>query len=75
MPFLNIFSTGEMLRAGTGSRLKKSPMVFVGFLLMGLTQYLIFAPLFLYRFVRNWYCPANGEEGDDRTSDGGEDAP
>ena len=70
MPFLNIFSTGEMLRAGTGSRLKKSPLVVVGFLLVGLTQYLLFAPLFLYRFVKNWYHP--GIEGQE---DGGENGP
>ncbi len=71
MPFLYIFSTGEMLRAGTGSQLKKSPLVFVGFFWVGLTQYLLFAPLFLYRFIRNWYRPTTGEQGDDQVLDKG----
>ena len=68
MPFLTIFSMGEMLRAGTGSQLKKSPLVFVGFLSVGLTQYLLFAPFFLYRFIRNWCRPANRGPGDGRLS-------
>jgi len=64
MPFLNIFSTGEMLRAGTGTRLKKTPLVMIGYLMVSLMEYLFFAPLFLYRFFRNWCRSANEEQGD-----------
>ena len=53
MPFLTIFSTGEMLRAGTGSHLKRSPLITVGYFIVGLTQYMVFAPFFLYRFFKN----------------------
>lgn len=66
MPFLNIFSTGEMLRAGTGSRLKKSHLITVGYFMIGLTQYLVFAPFFLYRFFKNRNRPiSEAQEGDD----------
>lgn len=54
MPFLPIFSTGEVLRAGTGSKLKRTPLTTIGYVLVSSSEYLIFAPLYLYRFVRNW---------------------
>jgi hypothetical protein len=62
MTFLNVFSTGEMLRAGTGTHLKKTPLVMIGYLMVSLVEYLLFAPIFLYRFFRNWYQPVIDEK-------------
>jgi hypothetical protein len=34
MPFLNVFSEGEVLRNGTGDRLRKSPLIVIGYFLI-----------------------------------------
>ena len=65
MPFVNVFSTGEMLRAGTSSHLKRSKLVAVGYLLIGLSQYILFAPFFLYRFFKNWNRPRTENQGEE----------
>ena len=69
MPYLNIFSTGEMLRAGAGSKLKRTPLTIIGYVMVSLMEYLIFAPVFLYRFVRNWKRQKEAVETEDAESE------
>jgi hypothetical protein len=54
MPYLQVFSEGEVLRNGTCDRLRKSPLILIGyflisvnFLVMGLMQWLASKPMAL----------------------------
>jgi len=51
MPFINVFSEGEVLRTGASGKLRPTPLIVVGYLLLSLS---LFFPISLYaspRFV------------------------
>ena len=50
MPYLYVFSIGHVLRIGTTERFKRSPVVVLGFLLMSLGYYSLFAPIYWIKF-------------------------
>jgi len=54
MPLERIASLGEVARSGVGPEARFTPMRLVGYILLGLTQYMIFAPLYFYRLYRNY---------------------
>ena len=64
MPFVRVFSEGEVFRAGVADRLRPSPLVILGFLLCSLVSYSIFAPVywvFLIRNLRRWALEKDGD--------------
>ena len=44
---------GEVARVGSYGQVRKDPLTIIGFLVWGLTQYLVFAPLYWYFFFVN----------------------
>ena len=53
LPFVYIFSQGEVLRAGVTDRIRPSALTICGYLLYSLSAYLIFAPIYWYFLFRN----------------------
>jgi hypothetical protein len=53
MPYLNVFSEGEVLRNGSADRLRTNPFVIAGYVLFSLSVYAIFAPVFWVLLFQN----------------------
>ena len=53
MPFPYLFSIGHALRIGTGEHFKKSPLTIFGFVLFGIAQYTLFAPVYWFKLLVN----------------------
>jgi hypothetical protein len=53
MPFVCLFSEGEVLRAGTSGHFQRSPLTVAGYLLYSLATYSIFAPFYWYSLFKN----------------------
>jgi hypothetical protein len=55
MPFVQIFSEGEVLRNATNRHLRNRPVIIIGYVLLGLTFLpLFFLPIYWYSLFRNW---------------------
>jgi hypothetical protein len=55
LPFVYIFSQGEVLRAGVTERIRRSPLIVIGLVLLSLTMFAIAAPFywfFLFKHLR-----------------------
>jgi len=52
MPFVNVFSTGEVLRAGVNPKIKLARWVKPVYWLVGVFEYGIFAPAYWFRLFR-----------------------
>jgi len=64
MPYVDIFSQGEVLRAGTHDHLRRSVFVIVGYVLLSLAMYAILAPIYLFFVIRN-LMRENGRSDDE----------
>ena len=53
LPFIYIFSEGEVLRAGTTGRYHRSPLMIIGFVLFSLSMFAIAAPIYWYFLFKN----------------------
>jgi hypothetical protein len=53
LPYIYIFSIGEVARAGVSSKLKWSILTTAGLILFSL-NYTVFAPIYWFRMYRNW---------------------
>jgi hypothetical protein len=53
MPYLNVFSEGEVVRNGAADRLRSKPLIIAGYLLFSLSAYAFFAPIFWFFFFKN----------------------
>jgi len=53
MPYVCLFSEGEVLRNGTTGKFRINVLTIAGYFLCSLVTYVIFAPLFWYRLLRN----------------------
>jgi hypothetical protein len=53
LPFIYLFSIGHTLRVGTGEAFKRSPVTLIGFFLLGLIEYSVFAPFYWFKFWKN----------------------
>ncbi len=53
MPYLNVFSQGEVLRNGAADRLRTNPLIIAGYLLFSLSAYVVFAPIFWFFLFKN----------------------
>jgi len=52
-PYLYIFSLGEVLRAGAFGQIRWSWLTVLGYLLLSAGEYVIFAPVYWFRCIRN----------------------
>lgn len=57
MPFLNVFSEGEVLRNGVTNRLRHNPLIITGYLLFSLSAFSAFAPIFWFFLFKNLKKP------------------
>jgi len=57
MPYIHVFSEGEVLRNGVNDRLPPSPLIVAGYLLVSLNLYLFFAPIYWIFLFRNLSRP------------------
>ena len=53
MPYVYLFSQGEVLRNGVTANIKPSPSVVAGYIVLSLVCYLIFAPVYWYFLFKN----------------------
>ncbi|MBI3880389.1 MAG: zinc ribbon domain-containing protein [Verrucomicrobia bacterium] len=53
MPFEQIFSEGEVLRNGTTQRMPPTPLIIIGYVLLSLSGFLFFAPLYWIMLAKN----------------------
>ena len=53
MPFLYVFSEGEVLRNGVSDRLRKRPLIVIGYFLLLLGMFPLFAPVYLFSLLLN----------------------
>ena len=54
MPYVELFSEGEVFRNGVLDRVRLSPLTVAGYVLYSLTQYLILAPVYWFFLFRRW---------------------
>ena len=57
MPFVQIFSEGEVFRNGTSGRIRKSPLILIGYFLIALGMFPFLAPVYLISMLMNWRRP------------------
>jgi hypothetical protein len=54
MPFLNVFSEGEVLRNGVGGRFRNRPLIVIGYFLITLGIFPVLAPIYWLSLLLNW---------------------
>ena len=52
LPFPQLFSIGHALRVGADGEYKRSPMTVLGYFLLALAEYTVFAPVYWYWLLR-----------------------
>ncbi len=62
MPFLNVFSEGEVLRNGTSGRFRNRPLVLIGYFLITLGINPFFAPVYWFFLLTNLKRPHSEQE-------------
>jgi hypothetical protein len=62
MPFLNVFSEGEVLRNGTTDRFRNRPLVLIGYFLITLGINPFFAPVYWFFLLTNLKRPHSEQE-------------
>ena len=60
MPYLYVFSQGEVLRNGVTDRVRRSPLTLMGYFLISLNCFLVFAPVFWFLLLRHWRTDSPG---------------
>jgi len=53
MPYVNIFPQAEVLRSGVHDHVRPSFLIIAGYLLLSVTCYIIFAPIYWFFLFRN----------------------
>jgi hypothetical protein len=71
MPYEQLFSIGEVLRNGTNGSVKRTPLTVAGYLLLSFSEYVIFAPLYWYRWWKGQRKSAADMAADASTNDPG----
>jgi len=61
MPYLYIFSEGEVLRAGVTERIGRRPLVVTGYILFSLGMFAIAAPIYWFFLFKNLTRSPNGQ--------------
>jgi len=62
MPFLNVFSEGEVLRNGTTGRFRNRPLVLIGYIVITLGINPFFAPIYWFFLLLNLKRPHHEPE-------------
>jgi hypothetical protein len=62
MPFVNVFSEGEVLRNGATGQFRNRPLIVIGYMLLSLAAYSFFAPIFWFFLLSNLKRPPNERE-------------
>jgi len=52
-PYAQIFSQGQLLRTGVLDRIPRRPVVIIGYIILPLTHFFIFAPIYWFFLIRN----------------------
>jgi len=60
MPYVCIFSEGEVFRNGASGRVRRSPLTVAGYMLLSLASFGLFAPLFWLSFFKH-FKPSEGK--------------
>jgi len=67
LPYIYIFSQGEVLSTGVYRDIRPSALVIGGYLLLSICEYGVFAPVYWWRLFRNlrrcWMLPPGDDEG------------
>jgi len=53
MPYIYIFSIGEVLRAGVTDRIRRNPLITLGFVLFSLGMFAVAAPIYWFFLFKN----------------------
>jgi hypothetical protein len=62
MPFLNVFSEGEVLRNGVGGRFRNRPLIVIGYFLITLGIFPFLAPIYWLSLLLNLKRPPGRQE-------------
>ena len=62
MPYVQVFSEGEVFRNGTSGRFRNRPLILLGYFLMTLGTFPILAPIYLLSLLLNWKRPPGEPE-------------
>jgi hypothetical protein len=54
MPFVHVFSEGEVFRNGTSGQFRNRPLILIGYFLISLGSFAFFAPIFWLSMLLNW---------------------
>jgi hypothetical protein len=65
MPFLNVFSEGEVLRNGVGGRFRNRPLIVIGYFLITLGIFSFFAPIYWLSLLLNLKRPSERQASAD----------
>ena len=57
LPFPQLFSVGHALRIGTAGEFKHTPLIIIGFFMLGIAEYMMFAPIYWFVFFMNLSQP------------------
>ena len=52
-PYLRVFSQGQLLRTGVLDQLPRRPLIIIGYIILPLAFFAIFAPIYWYFLFRN----------------------
>jgi len=55
MPYVNVFSQGEVFRNGVTDRVRIGPLTVAGYFLASLQSYVVFPPLYWFFLLRNLF--------------------
>jgi len=62
MPYVQVFSEGEVFRNGTSGRFRNRPFIFIGYFLIAVGMFSFLAPIYLFSLLLNWKSPAGEKE-------------
>ena len=60
MPYLQIFSEGEVFRNGVSGRFRNRPLILIGYFLITLGTFSFLAPIYWFSLLLNWKRPPGG---------------
>lgn len=62
MPFIQVFSEGEVFRNGTSGQFRKRPLILIGYLLITASTFAFLAPIYWLSLLLNWNRSPGGQE-------------
>lgn len=62
MPYVQVFSEGEVFRNGTSGQFRNRPLILIGYFLISLGMFSVFAPIFWISLLQNFKRSAGARE-------------